>query len=120
MKNIIKITDLIDLSELYHDGVFVYEDCGDRSLEYLLEHYGEGDATGYVFTAELIYQACGLPESATLPKDTLYLAVVPNKKLYENHTLISLVDLIWRYSNLTGINMLEGTEKFQFNEQLYE
>ena len=120
MKNIIEITNLTDLRELYNDNTFVYEDCGDRNLEALLDHYGEDNAKGYVFTAELIYQACGLPEAASLDRNTLYLAVIPNKKIYENSTLISMPELIWRYSNLTGINMLEDARKFQVNESLYE
>ena len=107
MKNIIKIKTLEDLQQLYDRNAFVLEDCGDRPLEYLLERYGEESATGYVFTGELIYKACGLPETSSLPKDRVYLAIIPDKEIYEDEILISLISLIWRYSNDTGFNALE-------------
>ena len=116
MTNITEIKTLEDLQKLYDANSFVYENCDDRPFEYLMEHYGEPDAAGFVFTGKLVYEACGLPTTSSLPEDRTYLVVVPNKKIYEGSTLIPLKSLIWRYATYTGHNAL--AQRKQVKEKL--
>jgi len=106
MKNITTITTLMELKKLYLDGAYVLENPSDEySLEAQVERFGGTGAVGYTFTGEFIYTVCGLPESSILPKDKLYLVIVPANESYKNSILISLKDLIFRFSARTGFNL---------------
>ena len=118
MKNIIEIKTLFDLQKLYDADAYVLEDCGNANLESLLEQYGQPDATGYLFKGELLYEACNLPADSSLPKDRVYLAIIPDKEIYEDNLLVSFMSLVWRLSEYTGFNLFELNRAF--TEELTE
>ena len=105
MKKIIKVTDLTELKKLYDQCAYMFEDCGQQDLEELLNIYGEGDdAVGYVFTADLLYQACNLPDTFILPRDRKYLAIIPPKDAYKDTSLQTVTSRICQISFNTGYN----------------
>ena len=105
MKKIIKVTNLTELKKLYDECAYVFEGCDHNNLEELVNTYGDGnDAIGYVFTAELLYEVCKLPDTFPLPKDREYLAIIPPKDAYKDTALQTITSKIWQISFVTGYN----------------
>jgi len=117
MKKIIKVTDLTELKKLYDNRAYMLEDYGPQNPEELLNAYGEDDAVGYVFTADLLYKVCNLPENSPLPRDRKYLVISSPKEALKDSVLQTLAGRIWQISFSTGYNEFEKETVHQTDVQ---
>ena len=99
-----RLTKAEELRKFYENGAYLIEDVKEEEINRLVSMYGAEGAECFLFSAELLYEICGLDENAVLPKDRLYLIVQPMKD-YCTEGLETLACRIWTISESTGKNM---------------